>query len=157
MDMKDYQDKAHSFATQGGDTLVYSILEIAEELAELCERLNFTDLDVFHCDSICSRVKIALADLQANKGHWGKLAKSIRKEWNNFKASEKMALTNFTEDNLAVSECGDILWGVANVAYHLGASLSDVAESNIKKLSERKNTNTIIGSGETVADRKANG
>lgn len=157
MDIDEYQKDACSFATKGGNTLVYSILEIAEELGELCERVNFTDLDVFGSWSVCSEAKTALAAIRENKKLCGRIAKKIRKEWDSFKHSERQALTTFNAEDLAPSECGDILWGVANVAAHLGSGLGDVAGKNISKLSERKNTNTIIGAGETVEERKANG
>ena len=45
-------------------------------------------------------------------------------------------------------ELGDVLWYVANVARYLNLSLSDVAESNIKKLSGRKNRNKLHGEGD---------
>lgn len=42
-----------------------------------------------------------------------------------------------------ISELGDILWNVAVIAYFQGHSLSDIAEYNIVKLSQRKENNDI--------------
>lgn len=156
MDLNEYQKQACSFAMKGGDTLVYSILEIAEELVELVSRIDFTDLYLFSNNTICNDAMKALEEIKCNKEYFGRIAKKIRKGWASFNYSERVALMTYKTDDLATSECGDVLWGVANVAKHLGASLSDVAEKNISKLSERKSTNTIIGSGETVEERKTN-
>ena len=43
---------------------------------------------------------------------------------------------------------------VAEIATCFGLTLDGIMEHNIKKLSERKKTGTIVGSGETVEDRK---
>ena len=43
---------------------------------------------------------------------------------------------------------------VAEIATCFGLTLDGIMEHNIKKLSERKQTGTICGSGETVVDRK---
>ena len=52
------------------------------------------------------------------------------------------------------SELGDVMWMVAEIATCFGLTLDGIMEHNIKKLSERKQTGTIVGSGETVVDRK---
>ena len=52
------------------------------------------------------------------------------------------------------SELGDVIWMVAEIATCFGLTLDGIMEHNIKKLSERKQTGTIVGSGETVVDRK---
>lgn len=54
------------------------------------------------------------------------------------------------------SELGDVMWMVAEIATCFGLTLDGIMEHNIKKLSERKQTGTICGSGETVEDRKEN-
>jgi len=53
-------------------------------------------------------------------------------------------------------ELGDILWGVSEYATRHGFTLSEIMDYNIAKLTERKETGTICGSGETVEERKAN-
>ena len=45
-------------------------------------------------------------------------------------------------------EMGDMLWYMAEQCTNLGLTLQDVAETNISKLSDRKNRNVIIGDGD---------
>lgn len=45
-------------------------------------------------------------------------------------------------------ELGDVLWHVAAIAIDNGFSLEDIAMSNIAKLTQRKATGTIQGSGD---------
>lgn len=59
------------------------------------------------------------------------------------------------ERQRAISELGDLCWGVALAAKLLGTTLDNVFSYNLNKLEERKRTNTIEGNGETVAERKA--
>jgi NTP pyrophosphatase (non-canonical NTP hydrolase) len=75
----------------------------------------------------------------------GILAKAVRK-------GQGRDLTQ-EQKNAALSELSDILWNVAVASYVLGSSLDAVAHHNINKLEERKRTNTIEGSGETIAER----
>lgn len=53
------------------------------------------------------------------------------------------------EDRLAiVKELGDVLWYVANVAKYLNVSLSEIAETNLKKLDSRKKRGKLHGEGD---------
>lgn len=45
-------------------------------------------------------------------------------------------------------EMGDVLWYLASLATDLGITLEDVAKTNIEKLTLRKKTNTLKGSGD---------
>ena len=45
-------------------------------------------------------------------------------------------------------ELGDVLWYVANLAYDLGYTLSDIAAMNIMKLQGRVDRGTLKGSGD---------
>lgn len=47
-----------------------------------------------------------------------------------------------------LSELGDVLWYVARLADEMGVSLSEIAEKNIEKLTDRKSRNAIQGSGD---------
>lgn len=46
------------------------------------------------------------------------------------------------------AELGDVLWYLAMVASEMNLNLSDVAQSNIDKLSQRQKNNTLHGSGD---------
>jgi NTP pyrophosphatase (non-canonical NTP hydrolase) len=46
------------------------------------------------------------------------------------------------------AEIGDVLWYVATLADFLGYSLSDIADNNIAKLSDRHSRGRIGGSGD---------
>lgn len=48
----------------------------------------------------------------------------------------------------AVSELGDILWYLANVAHDMEIDLDEVAFDNIHKLRDRKNRGVLSGSGD---------
>lgn len=45
-------------------------------------------------------------------------------------------------------ELGDVLWHIAMIGQDNGFSLSDIAQTNIDKLTSRKARNTITGNGD---------
>lgn len=45
-------------------------------------------------------------------------------------------------------ELGDVLWYVSELARQLGFSLSDIAQTNLDKLADRRNRGVIGGSGD---------
>lgn len=47
-----------------------------------------------------------------------------------------------------VKEAGDVLWMLSAICTYYGVYLDDVATTNLKKLEERKQRNTISGSGD---------
>lgn len=47
-----------------------------------------------------------------------------------------------------IKEAGDVLWMLSAVCNYYGLSLDEVATTNLKKLEERKQKNTIQGSGD---------
>jgi len=49
-------------------------------------------------------------------------------------------------------ELGDILWCVAAVCADMGLTLEDIAQGNLDKLTKRKATGTIKGSGDSRED-----
>ena len=53
-----------------------------------------------------------------------------------------------TRRNAMKKELGDVLWYVASLATELNASLQEIAEMNINKLTSRKQRGVIQGSGD---------
>lgn len=49
---------------------------------------------------------------------------------------------------LVKKELGDVLWYIARLATEMGWTLSDVVETNIKKLEDRKARGVVKGSGD---------
>lgn len=47
-----------------------------------------------------------------------------------------------------LAEIGDVMWYCARLSAELGASLGDVAQANLDKLSARKQAGTISGAGD---------
>lgn len=60
--------------------------------------------------------------------HGGKLIDEIKKAWYHKKVLNKASV---------FFELGDVLWYLCEIASNLGVDMSDVADSNIKKLSLR--------------------
>lgn len=151
MNGNEYQDKAHSFATKGGDTLLYSLLGAIEEVGEICEKTSI-DRSTDMTDGIHWKVKqfIGLSK------EIGALAKKVRKEWDSFTDEQRASVLKTKGTDGIDKEVGDSAWMLANVAHHLGFKMDDILAQNIAKLDERKRTNTIIGSGETVEERLKN-
>ena len=56
----------------------------------------------------------------------------------------------FSEDRKKeiMKEVGDVLWYIATLSHDLGYTLEEVAETNYKKLSSRKERGKICGSGD---------
>lgn len=53
------------------------------------------------------------------------------------------------EDKLEIiKELGDVLWYVATISRYLNVSLETVANTNLEKLTSRKNRNELHGSGD---------
>ena len=87
----------------------------------------------------------------------GKFSKAIRKEWISFVDNKILVDWNkVTEDefnemlDLIKKELGDLLWGIAGLAYVLGWSLDDVGTTNLNKLAARKKAGTIVGNGDGI-------
>lgn len=53
-----------------------------------------------------------------------------------------------------VSELSDVLWYLARLCDNVGITMEDLADYSVKKLEERKATNTIKGSGDHIEQRK---
>lgn len=68
-----------------------------------------------------------------------KIKKVIRDKGGEFSQEDKYAISK---------ELGDVLWYVAGLAWELGFTLDDVAETNILKLASRYDRGKIGGSGD---------
>lgn len=143
MDGNTYQEKAHSFATKGGDTLLYALLGAIEECGELCEKVTFvrsSDLT----DELYWLVR-RFIDLSKEIG---KKAKMIRKDWDSLTDEEHDCVLATSGSEGIDKEVGDNAWMLANVAHHLGFKMDDILEQNIAKLEDRQKRNVIIGNGD---------
>ena len=108
------------------------------------------------CMSTCENISYMLLNLVGEVGEFSsKIAKGIRKG--------EMVITEnalcldskqFTKESFErlyeslMAEAGDILWELSGLCTIMGWDLEDVAEYNIKKLSERKKNGTIAGNGD---------
>ena len=76
-------------------------------------------------------------------GESGELAEKAKK----MLRDDNGVLTD-TRRNAMKKELGDVLWYVASLATELNASLQEIAEININKLTSRKERGVIQGSGD---------
>lgn len=143
MNGNEYQEKAHSFASKGGDTLMYSLLGAIEEVGEICEKMTFVT-----SSEITLGIAKDLEEFVELAKKIGKRAKTIRKGWDEFTEDERKSVLNAKGEKGIDKEIGDAAWMLANVAYHLGLKMDDVLKQNIDKLDDRKNRNVIIGEGD---------
>lgn len=143
MDGNTYQEKAHSFATKGGDTLLYALLGAVEECGEMCEKVTI-DRGSDLTDELYLTVR-RFIDLSKEIG---KKAKRIRKEWDSFTEKEQNCVLMTKGSEGIDKEVGDNAWMLANVAHHLGFKMDDILEQNIAKLDDRQKRNVIIGNGD---------
>ena len=123
-----YQRQAHGFAVYG-TAYHYPFLGLAGEAGEVCELLAKFE----------------------RKNHYAPLLGYALQYAE--KQGQDVSLDKEFVARLE-SELGDVIWMVAEIATCFGLTLDGIMEHNIKKLSERKQTGTIVGSGETVVDRK---
>ena len=123
-----YQRKAHGFAVYG-TAYHYPFLGLAGEAGEVCELLAKFE----------------------RKNHYAPLLGYALQYAE--KQGQDVSLDKEFVARLE-SELGDVMWMVAEIATCFGLTLDGIMAHNIKKLSERKQTGTIVGSGETVVDRK---
>ncbi|OGC88792.1 hypothetical protein A2419_03510 [Candidatus Adlerbacteria bacterium RIFOXYC1_FULL_48_26] len=72
-------------------------------------------------------------------GESGEVIDKLKKLVNN----EKCVITEEKRTAL-VSELGDVLWYLSELAVTLGSSLEDVAKRNVKKLEERAARGTVV-------------
>jgi NTP pyrophosphatase (non-canonical NTP hydrolase) len=61
---------------------------------------------------------------------------------------DKMGIFEEEDIDAIEKEIGDVLWYTSMLASEFGISLEHVAQTNLKKLQERKEKNTIHGDGD---------
>lgn len=130
MHINEYQRKAHTFASYGGN-VTYPALGLAEEAGEAAGKIAKF---IRKHDGRAPRCGTLPPNAPAS-GMYG----------DEFK---------FRAD--LVCELGDVCWMVAELATMFDIPLSTILNRNIEKLNERKKLNLIDGSGDTIAERIAN-
>ncbi len=108
------------------------------------------------CMPTCENISYMLLNLVGEVGEFSsKIAKTIRKGemmiTGNALCLDSKQFTKQSLDRLdesLMAEAGDILWQLSGLCTIMGWDLEDVAEYNIKKLSERKKNGTIAGNGD---------
>lgn len=127
MNAKEYQDKAHDFASYG-ENAMYPALGLAEEAGEACGKIA-----------------------KYIRKHNGEIPTG---EYEHLTGADLEDYIAFTA-NLR-KELGDVLWMVAELCTVYGLYLDDVMQANIEKLADRKDKGLIIGEGDTNEERIAN-
>lgn len=72
-------------------------------------------------------------------GEAGELCNKIKKSWGRNEKLDRQALEK---------EIGDVLWYLSQMCYELGSGLQHVANQNLIKLMNRKNSNKLTGNGD---------
>ncbi len=78
-------------------------------------------------------------------GESGELLDKIKKLWRG--GMLEKPLTVQRKEEIAF-ELGDIMWGLSSAASELGYRLSEIADMNIQKLTDRKQRDVIKGFGD---------
>lgn len=81
-------------------------------------------------------------------GESGEIANKVKKIYRDGPRDTDFGAENKTRKAMIRQEIGDVLWYLSELATVLGASLGDIAEDNIAKLTDRKNRDKLGGSGD---------
>lgn len=77
-------------------------------------------------------------------GEVGEVANKVKKIYRDYNGS----LSASGLKGQLMEEMGDCLWYLAAIASDIGTTLDDIAQRNLSKLSARKETGTLQGSGD---------
>lgn len=80
-------------------------------------------------------------------GEAGEVADKVKKFWRNNGITDGAELSA-GERTALVKELGDVLWYIAALGKEIGVSLSDIAQANIDKLTDRTARGVINSEGD---------
>lgn len=80
-------------------------------------------------------------------GEAGEVADKVKKFWRNNNVTDGAKLTDGQKEAL-VKELGDTLWYIAALGREIGVSLSEIAQANIDKLTDRRARGVINSEGD---------
>lgn len=118
MNTRVYQEKAHAFASYGGNEM-YPALGLAEEAGEVCGKVA-----------------------KFIRKHDGEKPATVATPEIDIGGDD----IRFTAD--LRKELGDVLWMVAELCTVYGLDMGDVMQANIEKLADRLNRGVIVGEGD---------
>ena len=123
-------------------------LELGTQTNETHKYKRISDLDMYQevakTTAIYPREQAIIYPTLGLTGEAGEVANKVKKIIRDG--------TNKNNENLVQeisAEIGDCLWYIAILADDVGVKLSDIANSNLIKLENRKKKGTIRGSGDT--------
>lgn len=121
MNARDYQKKAHDFATYG-DNAMYPALGLAEEAGEVCAKIaKFIRRNTGLQPDTIYRDDSPTMD-------WNARNEQFRKDLS--------------------KELGDVMWMVAELCTVYGLDMEDAMSENIEKLTDRRERGVIDGNGD---------
>lgn len=120
MNAKEYQQKAHEFASYGGNAM-YPALGLAEEAGEVCGKVA-----------------------KFIRKHAGEAPMTAE-----YELTYSVTMTDDIQFRSGLAkELGDVCWMVAELCTVYGLDMGDVMKGNIEKLADRKERGVIVGEGD---------
>lgn len=83
-------------------------------------------------------------------GEAGELAEKVKKLWRNHGITDGRLPASMVEYHLQgiIKEAGDVLWYLNAIAREMGTTLAEIAQENVRKLTDRAARNVIKGEGD---------